>query len=97
MLDAIKQLQIHIASLEHVQSKCPCSHKYEWVSSPMHKSAKGNAIAAINLLFAFSILLSGNNFEKVKQLMEFQALRFIFTSEFTCVPELRNYLEMHGK
>ena len=64
MLDAMKQLQIYI-SLQYVvvQSKCPCSHTYELVSSPMHKSAKGNAIAANNLLFALSDLLSGNNFE----------------------------------
>ena len=46
-----------------VQLKCPCSHTYELVSSPMHKSANGNAIAAINLLFASLDLLSGNNFE----------------------------------
>ena len=58
MLDAMKQLQIYIASLEHVllysQSVLVPTHIYELVSSPMHKSAKGNAIAAMNLLLASS-------------------------------------------
>lgn len=82
MLDAVANTYRFIGACVVVQSKCPCSHTYEWVSSPMHKSAKGNAIAAINLLFASSILLSGNNFEKVKQLMEFTGVQIISSSTF---------------
>ena len=48
----------------------------------MHKNAKGDTSAAINFLFASSILLSGNNFEKVEQLMEFTGIKTISSSTY---------------
>ena len=65
-----------------VRSICPSFHTTDWLSSPMHKNAKGDAIAAINLLFASSILLSGNNFEKVEQLMDYTGIQTISSSTF---------------
>ena len=65
-----------------VKVKCTSLHTTEWMSSPLHNNAKNHAIPAINLLFASAVLVSGNNFEKVNQLINYVGLRAISHSSF---------------
>lgn len=63
-------------------SKCESSHTSEWMSSPTHKNAENHGIPAINLLFASSVLLSGNNFEKVNLLTDQLGLKTISSTTY---------------
>ena len=65
-----------------VQSKCESSHTSELVSSPTHRNAEDHGIPAINLLFASSVLVSGNNFEKVNQFTDQLGLKTISSSTY---------------
>ena len=85
MLDAMKKLQIHIASLEHVLL---CSQN---VLVPTHMNGFHHLCTKVQRVVQLpqstyclppQFLLSGNNFEKVKQLMEFTGVQIIPSSTF---------------
>ena len=47
----------------------------DWALSPHHLNALGHSIPAINLLFASSLLLSGNNFAKIHLMAKYLGIR----------------------
>ena len=61
---------------------CESSHTTEWASSPGHCNATGSRIPAINLLFASSLLSSGNNMAKIGLMAKFLGMTIISSATF---------------
>ena len=71
-----------------IQKKCKVMHIMEWMSSPGHRNALGYSVPVINILFASSLLHSGNNFTKIELMTKFLGLRMISRSSFTVYQRL---------
>ena len=71
-----------------IQKKCKAMHTMEWMSSPGHRNALGYSVQVINILFAPSLLFSGNNFTKIELMTKFLGLRMISRSSFTVYKRL---------
>ena len=61
---------------------CSVGHRYTWPSSAESVSASGNRIHTNNILLAAACVLSGNSFEKLKQLFKFLGLVTITNRTF---------------
>ena len=74
-----------------IKQKCEAGHVFSWASSPTITKRNGQAIYKINLAFASSLLLSGNNFYKINQFCSFmrtnafQLVLFLTTRDCTSV------------
>ena len=65
-----------------IKLKCETGHVFSWASSPTITKRSGQAIYKINLLFAASLLLSGNNYYKINQCCNFMGTKCISASTF---------------
>lgn len=61
---------------------CSAGHHYMWSSSAESVSACGNSIHTNNILIAAACILSGNSFEKLKQMCKFMGLVTITNRTF---------------
>ena len=65
-----------------IKLKCEAGHVFTWASSPIIAKRNGQAIYKINLDFASSLLLSGNNFYKIDRWCSFMGTKCISASTF---------------
>lgn len=65
-----------------IKLKCEAGHVFSWASSLIITKRNGQAIYKINLVFASSLLLSGNNYYKRNQCCSFMGTKCISASTF---------------
>ena len=65
-----------------IKQKRESGHVFSWASSPIITKRNGQAIYKINLAFASSLLVSGNNFYKINQFCTFMGTKCISASTF---------------
>ena len=65
-----------------IKQKCEAGHVFSWALSPIITKRNGQAIYKINLAFASSLLLSGNNFYKINQFCSFMGTKCLLASTF---------------
>lgn len=61
---------------------CQDGHRFYWSSSEFHTNKNRTKIFDVNLLLASAIVLSGNNFTKIKMLSNFMHLAVISKTTF---------------
>ena len=66
----------------NVAVKCAAGHIFDWTSSNLHYDKKGDGINENDLLFAGSILYSGNNYAKISHFCKIFGLKCIGETSF---------------
>ena len=62
-----------------VNMVCSAGHSFNWASSPLLTNSRSSAMYKINLVFASALLLSGNNYYKIRQFCRFMTLNQALT------------------
>ena len=62
--------------------KCNAGHVFTWSSSPVIRNANRRAVFKCNLVFASSLLFSGNNYYKIQQFFKFMDVSCIAPSTY---------------
>ena len=65
-----------------ISTVCETGHVFTWASSPTMTNTKNTSIYQCNMEFASAILISGNNFYKIRQFCQFMDLKCISQSTF---------------
>ena len=65
-----------------IKMVCSAGHRFTWASSPILRNVKQSAIYQINLDFASTLLLSGNNFYKIQQFCRFLRVKCVSSSTY---------------
>ncbi|XP_020624359.1 uncharacterized protein LOC110061841 [Orbicella faveolata] len=68
-----------------VSWKCTEGHNGMWESSVVLGVKRGQKVYAATVLLAASIVVSGNNFDKLSMLMKFLNVSFLSESTFSCI------------
>lgn len=107
--DRCRFCSLHCSSISRwvvgciVVIKCLCEmgHTFVWASSPTICNAGNSEMFKNNLVFAASILLSGNNFYKIQQLCKISSISCISPTTYflyqrlTMCPLLSSFMNSH--
>jgi len=61
---------------------CSAGHSYNWASSPVLTNSSTSVMYKINLAFSSALLLSGNNYYKLRQFCRFMTLKCLSPSTY---------------
>ena len=81
-----------------IKCMCEMGHTFVWASSPIICNAGNSEMFKNNLVFAASILLSGNNFynsAKFPTLAAFHPQRISCINDWLCAPLLSSFMNSH--
>ena len=65
-----------------VNMECSAGHSFSWASSPVLTNSSSSTMYRINLAFSSVLLLSGNNYYKIRQFCRFTILKCLSPSTY---------------